>query len=34
MNIATHYLKFIDYSTTELKALIDWAKDEYRNTLS
>jgi len=23
----------VDYSTTELKALIDWAKDEYRNTL-
>ena len=24
----------VDYSTTELRALIDWAKDEYRNTLS
>ncbi|MDW0128651.1 MAG: hypothetical protein QOK87_09790, partial [Nitrososphaeraceae archaeon] len=22
----------VDYSTTELKSLIDWAKDEYRNT--
>jgi methanogenic corrinoid protein MtbC1 len=24
----------VDYSTTELTSLIDWAKDEYRNTLS
>ena len=24
----------VDYSTTELKSLIDWAKDEYRNTSS
>ncbi|HEY9399721.1 MAG TPA: B12-binding domain-containing protein [Nitrososphaeraceae archaeon] len=23
----------VDYSTTELTSLIDWAKDEYRNTL-
>ena len=22
----------VDYSTTDLKSLIDWAKDEYRNT--
>ena len=24
----------VDYSTTDLKSLIDWAKDEYRNTSS
>lgn len=24
----------VDYSTTELRSLIDWAKDEYRNTSS
>jgi methanogenic corrinoid protein MtbC1 len=24
----------VDYCTTELKSLIDWAKDEYRNTSS
>jgi hypothetical protein len=24
----------VDYSTTELRALIEWAKDEYRKTLS
>jgi len=24
----------VDYITTELRALIEWAKDEYRKTLS